>query len=302
MSAYPATAPWLTESERKLVVLVNEADRALKAKEAFSGSQIRSAFTDWRTYCWSVMFITTYIPVYSVVLSLPSVIAGLGYSGTIATLLACPPYGVGFIAVLSVGFSIDRFGLRYWHYVGSILVAVTALIVLMIVEKLAVRYAMFFFVMFMSVPILIALLVSYAYILFRFVPIAIMWAWLSSNVAGSNKRAAASGIIFSIGNIGGAISGQIYRAEWAPRYIQGHAINIGCYALALTAGTILWWSYRSDNRKRDEAAGRTVERVDMLGQDLGELGDRYVMFSRFVSLILSTYTDLRRHPSFRYYL
>ncbi|KAK7696447.1 hypothetical protein QCA50_001104 [Cerrena zonata] len=134
----------------------------------------------------------------------------------------------------------------------------------MIVEKLAVRYAMFFFVMFM------------------FVPIAIMWAWLSSNVAGSNKRAAASGIIFSIGNIGGAISGQIYRAEWAPRYIQGHAINIGCYALALTAGTILWWSYRSDNRKRDEAAGRTVERVDMLGQDLGELGDR--------------------HPSFRYYL
>ncbi|KAK7696446.1 hypothetical protein QCA50_001103 [Cerrena zonata] len=48
MSAYPATAPWLTESERKLVVLVNEADRALKAKEAFSGSQIRSAFTDWR--------------------------------------------------------------------------------------------------------------------------------------------------------------------------------------------------------------------------------------------------------------
>ena len=149
MSAYPATAPWLSESERNLVVLVNEADRALKAKEAFSGSQIRSAFTDWRTYCWATMFITTYIPVYSVVLSLPTVIAGLGYKGTIATLLACPPYGVGFIAVLSVGFSIDRYGLRYWHYVGSILVAVAALIVLMIVEKFAVRYAMFFFVMFM---------------------------------------------------------------------------------------------------------------------------------------------------------
>lgn len=115
------------------------------------------------------------------------------------------------------------------------------------------------------------------YSLLRFVPIAVMWAWLSSNVAGSNKRAAASGLIFSIGNIGGAISGQIYRAEWAPRYIQGHAINIGCYVLALTAGTILWWSYRTDNAKRDAAAGRRVERGDMLGDDLGDLGDRCVL-------------------------
>ena len=113
-----------------------------------------------------------------------------------------------------------------------------------------------------------------------------MWAWLSSNVAGSNKRAAASGIIFSIGNIGGAISGQIYRAEWAPRYIQGHAINIGCYVVALTAGTILWWSYRTDNARRDAAAGRRVERADMLGDDLGELGDRYV------SLLRSAYVEI----------
>lgn len=102
-----------------------------------------------------------------------------------------------------------------------------------------------------------------------------MWAWLSSNVAGSNKRAAATGFIFSLGNCGGVVSGQIYRAEWAPRYIQGHAINIGCYVLALTAGFIVWWSYRSDNIARDKAAGRKVGRAEnMLGDDLGDLGDR----------------------------
>lgn len=101
-----------------------------------------------------------------------------------------------------------------------------------------------------------------------------MWAWLSSNVAGANKRAAASGFIFSVGSIGGTISGQIYRAAWAPRYVQGHAINLGCYVLALIAGTILWWSYRKDNATRDAAIGQKVEREDMLGDDLGELGDR----------------------------
>jgi nitrate/nitrite transporter NarK len=107
-----------------------------------------------------------------------------------------------------------------------------------------------------------------------------MWAWLASNVAGSNKRAAATGLIFSMGNIGGTISGQIYRAEWAPRYVQGHAINLACYAVALASGAIIWWSYRQDNIARDRSEG--VEggvsvkerREGMLGEDLGDLGDR----------------------------
>ena len=108
---------------------------------------------------------------------------------------------------------------------------------------------------------------------------SICWVWLGSNVAGANKRAAAVGIVFSLGNIGGAVSGQIYRAEWAPRYVQGHAINLGCYALALISGTALWWSYKTDNEKRDREAHEKIKRNkqdDLLGEDLGDLGDRCV--------------------------
>jgi hypothetical protein len=116
-----------------------------------------------------------------------------------------------------------------------------------------------------------------------FVPIAVIWSWLAGNVAGSNKRAAATGFIFSSGNIGGAISGQIYRAEWAPRYVRGHAINLGCYAVALVAGTVLYLSYKHDNERRDAArlTGAEPEKGDdpngtLLGQRLGDLGDRYL--------------------------
>ncbi|KAI0331588.1 MFS general substrate transporter [Cubamyces sp. BRFM 1775] len=267
MSAYPATAHFLSEEERRIVILTNEADRAQKATETFNGKQIRSAFTDWRTYVWALVYITIYIPVYSVILSLPTVVTGLGYKGTTATLMACPPYGVGFIIVLLAGWTADKYGRLYYHYIASILVTVVALIVLMTVENLVVRYIMFFFVMFM------------------FVPVSICWAWLTANLAGPNKRAAGMGLVFSVGNIGGAVSGQIYRAEWAPRYVQGHAINLGCYALALIAGTVLWWSYKTDNAARDRAAKETVKRtkpLDLIGEDLGDLGDR--------------------HPSFRYFL
>jgi hypothetical protein len=116
-----------------------------------------------------------------------------------------------------------------------------------------------------------------------FVPIAVIWTWLSGNVAGSNKRAAATGIVFSSGNIGGAVSGQIYRAEWAPRYVRGHAINLGCYVVALVAGTVLYLSYKRDNARRDaarlrDAGGEKGEPHDanLLGQRLGDLGDRQV--------------------------
>ncbi|OCH91971.1 MFS general substrate transporter [Obba rivulosa] len=265
MTSYPTTASFLTPVERRIIALSNAADRAQQEHEAeaFSGAQIRSAFTDWRVYLWGLVYITTYIPVYSVILSLPSVVAGLGYKGTQATLMACPPYGLGFIIVLLAGWTADRYGKLFWHYTFGVVVTMAALIVLMVVENLVVRYIMFFFVMFM------------------FIPISTCWTWLSSNVAGSNKRAAATGIVFSVGNIGGAVSGQIYRAEWAPRYVQGHAINLGCYVLALVAGSALWYSYKRDNAQRDREHG-VKKHADLIGEDLGDLGDR--------------------HPSFRYYV
>jgi len=81
-----------------------------------------------------------------------------------------------------------------------------------------------------------------------------------------------------MGNIGGAVAGQIYRQEWKPRYVQGHAVNLGCYVLALFACTLLRWTYIRDNRLRDEAAAARHERKeDILDDELGDLGDRYVL-------------------------
>ncbi|KAI0698001.1 MFS general substrate transporter [Cytidiella melzeri] len=264
MTSDATSATWLTEEERQVIILTNEADRALRARETYSSHQIKSAFTDWRTYLWGLMYLTNYIPVYSVVLSLPTVVTGLGYKGTSATLMSVPPYGLGFIVVLLAGWTTDKYGSRITHYLISISVVSVALIVLMATTNLVARYIMFFFVMFM------------------FIPISTMWAWVAQNVAGSNKRAAATGLIFSMGNIGGAISGQIYRAAWAPRFVNGHAINLGCYAIAFASGIVLWWSYRRDNILRDQAAGKQVKRSDMLGEDLGDLGDRHANFRYYL--------------------
>ncbi|RPA94406.1 MFS general substrate transporter [Choiromyces venosus 120613-1] len=252
MSNYTETASWLTEKEKAVIIQANQADRALRATEAFNWKQICTAFTNYRTWLWGMVYFSTYIPVYSVILSLPSVVAGLGYSGTSAILMAL---------VLVTGYTSDGHHDRFKHYLVGITVVMAALIVLMITISNVVKYAMFFFVMFM------------------FVPISVIWSWLSSNTAGSNKRAAATGVVFSTGNIGGAIAGQIYRSEWAPRYLQGHAINLGCYGFALISGVVLYVSYRTDNAARDKVAieqSQGAGRKDMLEIELGDQGDRFV--------------------------
>jgi nitrate/nitrite transporter NarK len=286
MSAYPAQASFLTETEREIIVLSNEADRALKAREDFSGSQIRTAFTDPRTYLFGLVYLSIFIPVGSVILALPSIVSGLGYKGTSATLMACPPYGLGLLIVLTVGWSVDRYGHRFEHFISAILITIAALIVLVVTTNVAVRYVMYFFVMFMYV---LQYNLSFLQLTsIRFAPVLIVLAWLSANVAGTNKRAAATGFSLSLGNIGGAVSGQIYRPAWAPRYVQGHAINLGCYVLALMSGAVLWYSYKRDNEVRDAIAlanggNIKVKRGDMLGEDLGELGDRCAYFSLLYS-------------------
>jgi hypothetical protein len=64
--------------------------------------------------------------------------------------------------------------------------------------------------------------------------------------------------MLSVGNSGGAISGQIYRSKDAPRYILGHAINLGFCVMALIAACILYISLRLENRRRDRLYGPVV--------------------------------------------
>jgi hypothetical protein len=61
--------------------------------------------------------------------------------------------------------------------------------------------------------------------------------------------------MLSVGNSGGAISGQIYRSQDAPRFIFGHKINLGFCAMGLISAGILFIAFRLENRRRDRLYG-----------------------------------------------
>ncbi|KAK6849025.1 high-affinity nicotinic acid transporter-like protein [Apiospora arundinis] len=65
-------------------------------------------------------------------------------------------------------------------------------------------------------------------------------AWLSGNCAPDGKRAASLGILLTLTNIGGVVSGQIYYSNAAPAYTLGHAWSLGCLGFAWC----MWWIIR----------------------------------------------------------
>jgi MFS family permease len=72
--------------------------------------------------------------------------------------------------------------------------------------------------------------------------------WLSVNCAPDGKRAASLGILLTLTNIGGVVSGQIYQSNAAPKYTLGHAWSLGCLAFAWCG----WWIIRAIYKRREK--------------------------------------------------
>jgi hypothetical protein len=76
--------------------------------------------------------------------------------------------------------------------------------------------------------------------------------WLSANCAPDGKRAASLGILLTLTNIGGVVSGQIYQSNAAPKYTLGHAWSLGCLGFAWCG----WWIVRAMYKRREEGKDR----------------------------------------------
>ncbi|VBB78581.1 Putative Permease of the major facilitator superfamily [Podospora comata] len=102
-------------------------------------------------------------------------------------------------------------------------------------------------------------------------------AWLSNNLAGSLKRSVGMAVQIGVGNLGGAMASNFYRAKDAPRYRLGHGLELGFIGAGIVASLILLVGYSSANKKRvkkieDGDLGRYTQ------EELSEKGDKAITF------------------------
>ncbi|KAF2672682.1 major facilitator superfamily transporter [Microthyrium microscopicum] len=265
---FPETATFLTEEERAFVVYrlkyqgqVRGADESapqVEQAEEFKWKYVRQAFADWQVWCSIVVYWGIVCPLYGIALFLPTIIKSLGYTSSKAQLMTVPIYIVAAILAIVVAYASDKVGKRSPFILGFLFMMIVGFAMCCGSSNPKVVYAGVFIAacaIYPSFPGLIT--------------------WLSNNLSGSYKRSAGMALQIGIGNLAGAMASNFYRDKDKPRYILGHALELGFISVGIIACIILMVSYTAINKKRDRrmADGADSQYTSL---ELSEKGDKAI--------------------------
>ncbi|KAI0532267.1 major facilitator superfamily domain-containing protein [Xylaria digitata] len=249
---YPDTSKFLDDDERKLVRQRLAADSDATHQEDFSWAAVREALSDPKCWLYGLGFHTMSLPLYTLSLFLPTIIKNLGYTAAIAQLLTVPPYAFAFGTTVGVAVLSERLGKRAVFIGGSaIFAAIGYSILLGNTDPVARPGASYVAVFFAAGGIYPAS--------------ALVLSWPTINVSGQTKRATATAMQISIGNIGAVVGTQLYRTYDGPRFIVGHSFALGYLLANAIVVTVLAVVLSKENKRRASIAEEIV--------DVGEISD-----------------------------
>ncbi|WZH42119.1 major facilitator superfamily domain-containing protein [Fusarium acuminatum] len=256
LPANPQTAWFLTEEEREIAAHRSLRDGSGKIGEEFNLKECFKSWKSWRFLVWCVISLTYPVAFATTSNFLPLIIRRLGYNTVITNLLTVPPNVAGFLVLLAVTWSSDRHRERMLHIVGSLMISFIGLLILAIIDAEA-HVGVAYFACFM--------LAAGAYI-----PSCLVHSWHNNNNLGENSRAATTGLLVGLGNLGGILSAGTFRTTYAPRYaptlIGTAACNITCIVFTLGLG---FWM-RKQNRQKNQEHGVNLRTEDVATNEITE--------------------------------
>ncbi|OZJ04351.1 hypothetical protein BZG36_02360, partial [Bifiguratus adelaidae] len=254
---YPETARFLNEKEKEVATMRLTAENAAAAKQKLSPIQIKKSFLDWKSYMYLLMFFAINMGGGTISVFLPSIITGLGYTTTNAQILSAVPNICALVAQLSTTY-LSRVFARSWLLISFSAVGIVGFIVLISVHGNP------------TVEMFALCLASVGV----FPNIPLLGTYMASNVSGVTKRGVVSGMTVMGSGIAGAIGAYTYRAQDAPNYILGHAINLAFLAVIIICALITRFYFQYANKKRDnlppsekDLSHLTTEEIENLCDD-----------------------------------
>jgi hypothetical protein len=234
---YPSTAPFLSEPERAYIHARLKGDNDATNNEAFAWANVSSALRDYKCWLYGLGFHTMSLPLYTLSLFLPTIISKLGYTAAQAQLLTVPPYAVATILTVVVAVLAEKTHKRAPFIIASSSFAIVGYIILLTAPT--------------SKPG-----VSYLGTIFAAAGIypstAIVLSWPAANVSGQSKRATATAMTITIGNLGAVLGTQLYRPNTSPRWHLGHGFALGYLCCNILVVNVLWACLRKENAKKRE--------------------------------------------------
>lgn len=184
----------------------------------------------------------------------------------VTNLLTVPPNVVGFLILLAVTFSSDRHRERTFHIIGSLTLSMTGLLILVGIDAQANKGVAYFATF---------LLAGGAYI-----PSCLVHSWHNNNNMSENSRAATTGLLVGLGNLGGILSAATFRTQYAPRYaptlIATACCNFVCICFTLWMG--LWMRRQNRLKNQEQGVSLRAEDVDTSQLQRGEKDPKWRYF------------------------
>ncbi|KAK8101109.1 hypothetical protein PG999_011483 [Apiospora kogelbergensis] len=219
------TAYFLNEEEKDLMrIRAEETNNYSGGSGHYDRRDIREAAKDIKSWLHGFTQIAVVTILYGFGTFLPIIIKdGFHYSTVQAQYLVIPVNLWGAIVYAIGAYLSDRYTVRFLPLIICAPFGIAGYAILLCDVSAAVRY-----------------FATYLIATACFICTGGNIAWLSGNCAPDGKRAASLGILLTLTNIGGVVSGQIYYSNAAPAYTLGHAWSLGCLGFAW----FMWWLIR----------------------------------------------------------
>ncbi|KAI0775937.1 major facilitator superfamily domain-containing protein [Trametes elegans] len=273
------------EDEIKLEVQIAETV-VIDEEEKFEWREVMRGVKDPQVWMTAVSYMGIIISLYSFSLFLPTIVAGLGYSGEEAQLRTVPPYVPAVVLTVVVAVLSDRLKWRGPFILMFLPITMAGYILAIVAKTNTERYAAVFLIaagLYPCGPCILSI--------------------LPNNSAGHYKKATAVALQLAISNCGyvrsrppsdsprgltntavhrGFIATFTYDSSQAPTYVRGHSITLAFIALAWVAMACnvayCVWENRARAEGRREGSLEAYQELWDAGKTRAPIGDRHPEF------------------------
>ena len=245
LPASPTSARFLNQEEKSLANHRIQVDSSAVVNEAFNLRDSLKIFRQPTTYAFLVIEVCLGVPLQSVALFLPQIVARLGYSTVKTNLYTVAPNISGAVVLLILAFSSDFTRCR-----GPFIV-------------LGFLFTLIGFVIYATIDVLnhtnIAYFATFLMCWGSGAPSILLCTWYNNNTPHEGRRMVLTSVGVPLANVMGLVSSNIFTPTSAPKYIPALATTAAFGATgAVLTGTLSLFMVL-DNRRRDRKLGRKLD-------------------------------------------
>lgn len=235
-----------------------------KSAQEFSKKDVRDGAKDWKTYAFAIGQFVGLSMLYSFSVFLPTIIQGMSngaWDNKTVQALTVPVYFGGFAAYILCAFWSDKIQQRGIFVISGLAISLIGYVFLIINRGVGLSYTGTFIVA-----------------LGLWTSTGLAFSWIVVNNPRYGKRAFASGMQITIGNISGVASPFLYATETGPAYYPGYGATLGMLALGIGLYTALHIYFKIQNKRKREGKcdnlmeGKTEDEI----AEMGEHNPRYM--------------------------